>query len=269
MFYCCEKLRVQADRAANFVFSKLNIGIGLLLGLLSIIVRFLFFNYQSVPAILCLIWGLAGMCTYNISVTKRMMWSFMFWFKMYNWIIFITCYAFLVRVNLAIEGCNFITGTLIVAAGATHDGWHVRPVYKLGFCVIIVTCLLLMCGFVYFEGKIPLVENVDGVQTFQDQDIKIFGQTIGLRATALGAITNLLIFFSEQVWNIARYKERSGVIQARPKIQWIDDWEGYTRQVSASRATIHNSLLTQIATEFHLGCDPGMRLDMGGFSARL
>merc|ERR1712154_688740 len=140
--------------------------------------------------------------------------SFVWWFKMYNWVIFIVCYIALFNAPiLAMEPPNWICGTLAIAAVSTHDGcrWSNKVKICTGFLIWI--CLIGIYLFVYFEGKSAFFGDH---WQYNDNNIIVLNEPISIRSNCLNALFNLQLFIGKQVLFMIRYQNKASVLSIRP-----------------------------------------------------
>ena len=222
-----------ADKLSDFALhSNWNLAYIVFVAVLAIICRFIVPEYQYIPAFLGLLWMITTLFTFNVSMTKRMLKSFVFWFKMYNWMVAIICYILLFNVIWYIEGFNWITGTLIMAAVSLHDGWRINKKSKIIVGIICWLFVLGIYGFIYFEGD-PLLFG--GEYAFKDRKLTIMGESLSVKSNCLNALFSLLLFMGEQLFTMIRYKNKASVLSSRPSIIWVENWDEMNHEILNNR----------------------------------
>eukprot|EP01083_Nonionella_stella_P155937 504425_1 len=185
--------------------------------------RFFIPILQFIPASLAVLYATASFFTFNIDMTKRMLKSFILWFKMYNWIVAISGYIMIFNVDWVVEGMNWVAGTMIVVGISLHDGYRLNKKLKILMCFMVCALALGIYGFVFLEGDSQLF---GGTYVFEDKIFTFLGQSVSTKSTCLNALFNLLIFMSGQLAKMIskEYRENATVLAVRPKIIWVDNW---------------------------------------------
>eukprot|EP01083_Nonionella_stella_P069604 185647_1 len=189
--------------------------------LLSFVCRFLIPMLQFLPAFLLVLYGITSFFTFNLDMTKRMLKSFIFWFKMYNWFVAIICYVIIFNADWSVEGMNWIAGTIIMADISLHDGWRLNKKLKIMGCFMVWIVALAIYIFVYFEGNSELF---GGSYVFEDKMITFLGRTVSIKSNCLSALFNLLIFMGGQLIKMIASKDKSSVLEVRPNVIWVENW---------------------------------------------
>eukprot|EP01083_Nonionella_stella_P144748 452430_1 len=189
--------------------------------ILAIVCRFFIPMIQFIPATLAVLYGITSFFTFNLAMTKRMLKAFIFWFKMYNWLVAIVCYIMIFDAVWYIEGMNWIAGTMIVAGASLHDGWRLNKKIKIFMCFMVWVLALGIYAFVYFEGDPKLF---GGAYVFEDKIHKVLGQEISTKSNCLNALFNILIFMGGQLAKMIKFKDKTSVLAVRPKVIWVENW---------------------------------------------
>ena len=226
-----------AERMRNFVDSKWMLIAVIPILILSFLCRFpplfvsVLWNYQFIPAFLGSIWVFMHLLCFNLSMMKRMLRCFAFWFKIWNWFIAITSYMVLTEAPFKREGGNVIVGTLIIFCAAGHDAWRMNRGKGMALgCAIIALCIVFG-GYIYFDGRNVLGKGwLYSDPPFKDKTIVIFGELISWKSLCLGGIFNLFIFFAKQLLVMIKFKGKASVLSSRAKIKWVDDWDQHRSQ---------------------------------------
>merc|ERR1712013_981108 len=85
-----------ADKIVKFMLeSAWNYAFITIIFSLSVLCRFQFPSLQAIPSSIFVVWCVAFLMTFNIAMSLKVLTSFVFWYKMYNWASFVMFYVLL------------------------------------------------------------------------------------------------------------------------------------------------------------------------------
>ena len=225
-----EKQAVSQKIVKFILFSRWSYFIIASLFLLSLLFRWLLPYWQIVPAVLSIFWFICFILTFNVPMTKRMARSFVFWYKIFNWFVFVACYLLLFQSSSIIwlESANWIAGTLVIVAVSSHDGCQWNQYMKTWTGMLIWIILIVMYFFMYFEG---LPTYFGEHWQFEDEKIVVSGQSISLKATCLSSLFNLILFIGQQEFSVMIHKNKAAVLSIKPRVIWCKNAQAIKQQL--------------------------------------
>ena len=226
-----------ADKITRYVLSKWALGLITILTLCFSIPISPNTSWRFILLILMSIFVLAQLFAVNLPMMRSMLFSFELGYKIFACIVIYVCSVALLTKKLQqttakydLVDLHFINILNIAAVFliTNHDAWRMPIKLKIG----ILACLIAM--YIYFWGLAFFCEDLFLGIEYDDilWKVPLLGQYLSLRGLFISSISNLIIFFCKQEWNMIRHKNKSSIYALRPSIQWIIDWQQFGKQLS-------------------------------------
>eukprot|EP01084_Bolivina_argentea_P118784 210690_1 len=152
--------------------------------------------------------------SFNVTVTKQIMKTFEFWFKLLYWIRFCVLSIIVYWVHLdLIDYTIHIVNTFVLVAFCLIDGLKV-PIKVKAPLMIIVSVIFSLMAYRYTEDSLKYIEITK---------LNVFGWNIQLNLLVMAAssIRTVCIFFWKQTITAIIHQTKSSMIKTSTNITWL------------------------------------------------
>ena len=176
--------------------------------------------------ICCILLLLIGPFTFDMEMMRFYLKSFDFWFKLFNWTMYMIADAIWSSRQTHMDGvmwteCAFrnLMVTIIIFYIICIDAYHVQTRYKKRALIILIALAM------YYETCILLqIFSMNPSRGWDDEDIVITTLAISqsLRSTMLNTLGNFILFMSKQLFVMIRHPG-CAAFGLFPHIEWIGE----------------------------------------------
>ena len=167
----------------------------------------------------------------NLPMMRSMLFSFELGYKMFACIvIYITSTQLLVEklkqdhdLKFDLIDLHFINllNIGVVFLITNHDAWRMPNTLKLVIVAGIILAYIYFWCLAFFQKDFMLGFNYQDILW----KVPVLGMTLSLRGLLISSLSNLIIFFGKQEWNMTSEKNKSSIYALKPRIRWIVDWQ--------------------------------------------
>ena len=216
-----------ADKLHSVHFSSRNwTGLWILVLIIICANTFGTFELAVICEILCVVILLIGLLTFDLEMMRFYRKSFDFWFKWYNWTVYLV--GSIIWHNLesnmdgvmwtefAFRNCALMT---IICYITCIDAYHVRTALKRRALAIIVGLAVYyqICNLFQVFPLNPLKSWVD-----RDITIPLLHTSFSVRSIMMSGLGNFILFMGKQIVVMVRHPG-AAALELFPKINWIEE----------------------------------------------
>ena len=189
--------------------------------------------------IFCILLLLIGPFTFDMEMMRFYLKSFDFWFKLFNWTMYMIADAIWNSRQMNMDGvawveCAFrnLMVTIIIFYIICIDAYHVQARYKKRALIILIALVM------YYESCILLqIFSMNPSHRWNDDDIVIpaLGISKSLRSTMMNTLGNFILFMSKQLFVMIRHPG-CAAFGLFPRIDWISENQEERNRLASERS---------------------------------